>query len=41
MEEFANMIKIGLGYIADLPHGVLGFIFAMVIIVWWAKDALD
>lgn len=41
MEEFANMLKIGLGYIADMPHGLLGFIAAMIVIVWVVKEVLD
>lgn len=41
MEEFANMLKIGLGYIADMPHGLLGFIVAMVVIVWVVREVLD
>lgn len=41
MEEFANMLKIGLGYISDQPHGLLGFIFFLVVLVWWIRSALD
>ena len=41
MEEFANMLNIGFGYIADMPHGLLGFIAAMIVIAWVVKEVLD
>lgn len=41
MQEFANMIQIGLGYIADIPHGLLGFIAAMIVVALIVKEVLD
>jgi hypothetical protein len=41
MEAFANMLKIGLGYIADIPHGVLGFILVLVVVIYVVRNVLD